>query len=1721
MSENKNGQGAQWSKGAVTAAVVAAQKQQQQQLQQQQHLQHTPVFNATALSLTSPPAGTASALYGGTGHLGTHQTSSDVTSYAAARFQAPPIDHRSASTSSSHIVPPTPTPSSTTNVPVPSGFIPPPFPPAAAAATSVLTPNPYAVASLTAPGSTHASANHPHSHAHSHPPPNQQYSGSHPMASSHHAHFGMEQFQHLNVQQQYELSKLMAASFSATQQAVGVSSGPTNLSSNTTSFSSSSSTATASSTTTNVSVAGTSTSQTSATNRHPPQSSGESSTSGSINTQMADQVISAISTGTTATKLATTPIHGRLMGLGVHAPDEEKLRRIQQVVESGIGDHAKQQIVQILDRISTLRPVEKLLLYLRLPGEQPETDPLRQPQNPLGTRSEINHTINWVRTHLEQDPQVSIPKQDVYNDYLVYCERLDIKPLSTADFGKVMKQVFPGIRPRRLGTRGHSRYCYAAMRKTSKLPAPHLPTLTTVKPTKSAEKDGSIDLSTNIIDNTEEQEESWSVVKQWAESMLHVKIDNISDLATHIKTNGPLPLAGGTHTPYTGAGRGTSSSVAHKKHTQREPKEKRVMADMGPLKKRRKKKRKGSFSSESSCHQNVNTGDQQQIQAQLSPANSSKSGSHHAVLSPAMEDGQKVKIKQEVIDSPGYPPSVGSLSTHSQSTDSTNVTQYQTTSATNTLQMAQHQVMPMNLAAETRGGISNVLARAPPMTASLTASAFEHVRPTGVQTPTTTVAAAVKNLTPKIMELSTENQAMSSPPSQTVIKQEIGTEDYNTSNIFCKKVRKAQQTKGFWANSPTSNRSTTAATTPNYPIITTTASTPPPVPASVITAPPNNSDSVVVYNMGPPTQMAPSTSPNSQTLGDDVSTLGQPKVLSRNLQQLKAKKILAAVAAAGCDPPDLNAAKDAADLPANLGLPRERVISICNMDKHELDDYFLPVEEENSEDQETELLQYFQMGDAEEKLTKNSSSDAKRNSNSTVNQLTSASTSIPKSTIATTASSTIGSLVLTSNSTMTTSKTSTGIMMMSTYKSSNNTPSINDISTITNSQLQNGKTFSNTNSNTTANSTLIKLPLTSSCLTATTSSSSSSCSNTVGTASASLAQLNQKHQQQMQIQQQQHQQLQQQSINQHQQQQQQNQPQVYSKVSIKRKINLNTTTTTSDITAARKNYSFLPISPNINTTTTSCSNNTSLPLNSNNTNNSHTSNAGFFASPGLSRLLTKQQSLDCDTSSDPMIGATRRQRSYNTMMTSASAPPSPSVLKQQQEQQLFGHMSHNILMDQWSNSVEHFNNPTASSNVVNSLMVDQNSLDLDLFGEAAAAAASTATNTTFGNRTNFNMNINNNSEGIMGHNSENSGGQINDVTQRSQSVPLSQLQRTHSPTFNRTFHCGTNNPAAVSACNSLAQTPVPSEFMDSVTMLSENSCSQQSATIKLEEVANVVASDSTAMLDEVVVSDILSSPDFVSKFSSLNQTGTTKTTCSSAGSSSGYSSAGHFSLSSGSYSVGGGGNGSGSGAMTSSISRSVPSTPLPHQNPQNLFGNGNNFYRRRFVNNCQSLNGVGAGGVLDNLNSFSHNFSSSSKYGYGNMSSSLSRSACDISKSMPSTPITTTPSSFRYSPSEFARDFLINGNTIDDSITSSFGAVGSDNLMGSDVVGVDAPLNSESLLNEEDTLINGSTGMGQVDTGVLTPDFSVQSGTSAPDMGGVVGESSVVIGVGSDLLDNL
>ncbi|XP_031845605.1 uncharacterized protein LOC116432618 isoform X2 [Nomia melanderi] len=133
----------------------------------------------------------------------------------------------------------------------------------------------------------------------------------------------------------------------------------------------------------------------------------------------------------------------------------------------------------------------------------------------------------WIKTHLEEDPDVSLPKQEVYDEYNMYCMRNSMKPLSTADFGKVMKQVYPRVRPRRLGTRGNSRYCYAGMRKRVTLDPPTLPNITGTQAGDEVDE--------NI---TEEMLGAAStLIREWAENLLGLKFPTLSALARHLVDN--------------------------------------------------------------------------------------------------------------------------------------------------------------------------------------------------------------------------------------------------------------------------------------------------------------------------------------------------------------------------------------------------------------------------------------------------------------------------------------------------------------------------------------------------------------------------------------------------------------------------------------------------------------------------------------------------------------------------------------------------------------------------------------------------------------------------------------------------------------------------------------------------------------------------------------------------------------------------------------------------------------------------------------------------------------------------------------------------------------------------------------------------------------------------------------------------------------------------------
>ncbi|XP_049847509.1 probable serine/threonine-protein kinase DDB_G0282963 isoform X1 [Schistocerca gregaria] len=197
--------------------------------------------------------------------------------------------------------------------------------------------------------------------------------------------------------------------------------------------------------------------------------------------------------------------------------------KLKEIIEDTISSSSKQTVMKILDQVNQLSTAEKLFLYLKLPtGKNENVDPLRQPLNPLGSRFEIHQTITWIKTHLEEDQDVSLPKQDVYDEYIAYCNSNMMKPLSTADFGKVMKQVFPHVRPRRLGTRGNSRYCYAGMRKRVKLETPLLPDVGEPKKTPVHCSEGEVMSAASCL------------IREWAEKLLGVRFDNLRDLACHL-----------------------------------------------------------------------------------------------------------------------------------------------------------------------------------------------------------------------------------------------------------------------------------------------------------------------------------------------------------------------------------------------------------------------------------------------------------------------------------------------------------------------------------------------------------------------------------------------------------------------------------------------------------------------------------------------------------------------------------------------------------------------------------------------------------------------------------------------------------------------------------------------------------------------------------------------------------------------------------------------------------------------------------------------------------------------------------------------------------------------------------------------------------------------------------------------------------------------------------
>nr|XP_012559397.1 DNA-binding protein RFX2 isoform X2 [Hydra vulgaris] len=94
-----------------------------------------------------------------------------------------------------------------------------------------------------------------------------------------------------------------------------------------------------------------------------------------------------------------------------------------------------------------------------------------QPGQSANQRVPISHTtraspmtVQWLIENYETADGVSLPRSTLYSHYLRHCSESKIDAVNAASFGKLIRSVFLGLKTRRLGTRGNSKYHYYGIR---------------------------------------------------------------------------------------------------------------------------------------------------------------------------------------------------------------------------------------------------------------------------------------------------------------------------------------------------------------------------------------------------------------------------------------------------------------------------------------------------------------------------------------------------------------------------------------------------------------------------------------------------------------------------------------------------------------------------------------------------------------------------------------------------------------------------------------------------------------------------------------------------------------------------------------------------------------------------------------------------------------------------------------------------------------------------------------------------------------------------------------------------------------------------------------------------------------------------------------------------------------------------------------------------------
>lgn len=72
--------------------------------------------------------------------------------------------------------------------------------------------------------------------------------------------------------------------------------------------------------------------------------------------------------------------------------------------------------------------------------------------------------MSWVQLLCEPSHTSVVPRNRIYARYVQLCANFNLSPLAPANFGKILRILFPNLKTRRLGMRGKSKYHYCGIR---------------------------------------------------------------------------------------------------------------------------------------------------------------------------------------------------------------------------------------------------------------------------------------------------------------------------------------------------------------------------------------------------------------------------------------------------------------------------------------------------------------------------------------------------------------------------------------------------------------------------------------------------------------------------------------------------------------------------------------------------------------------------------------------------------------------------------------------------------------------------------------------------------------------------------------------------------------------------------------------------------------------------------------------------------------------------------------------------------------------------------------------------------------------------------------------------------------------------------------------------------------------------------------------------------